>query len=518
MPNADEGQIRTFVNRGRGGTFWLALKNFTNNPEVDKALTNLGYRVFRGSFTKQIVPDNIDQVKTELNTVATNLGVSIDFSALDDIQVQLGGLGGDEQGGETPTQQLTEFMQQLRNEMAKTPANEQAQMMGAMIEKRLEELANSTDEAAKSEFIKEFFEFSARFWNYSFSNQMLIFFQSKGEAYYVRGKKQWQGMGRQVRQGETPISILAPSITKGKITDKAVSFVLSYVNKYNRMNPSSVDHDLSNPDSARKFFGFAKKDLYPQNRKYLYQTVKANRLQTTDEVAQYLERKQQAGGGDQTMGGMRFKAVSVYDIEQTDPIPGKKAFEPPARDVWQSKFNEPEGRANALISAAASFAANKGIDVDFSAETGSAGGYSSGGSISTNYESQGQRRLGTLIHEIAHELLHWNPDTRLGFTKQDKEIDAESVAYIVMRHFGFEADYSANYLAFHKATSKEMRQRKDFIAKAVKEIITGIRKEVLGEEKKALSGSWYKRALCKPLWHRDIIPELASEFDHAVFE
>ena len=521
MAIENTGTLRTFVNRGKGGTFWLAIKNFTNNKEVDQELQRLGYRLFRGSYTKQVLPENIEQIRTEIEGVASSKGISVDLTAINAIKEQLAGIGGTttstEPGGESPTQQLTEFMQQLRNEMAKTPATEQTQVIGAMVEKRLEELAASTDEAAKTDFIKNFFAFSAKFWNYSFSNQILIFFQTEGKASYVRGKKQWEEMGRQVRPGEVGISIFAPAISKGKITDKAISYVLQYVNSFNRLNPT--EHNLSNPDTARKFFGIAKQKLYPQNFTYLYQVVRQNKLSTTDDIIRYLEQKMNEGKGDQTSGAMRFKVVSVYDIEQTDKIPGQQAFEPPSKDIWQSKFNEPEGRASALISAAASFAAKRGIDIDFAEDTGRAGGYSSGGHISTNYASEGQRRLGTLIHEISHELLHWETGERSKFSKQEKEVDAESVAFIVMRHFGFEADYAANYLAMHGAGSKEIKQRKDYIAKAVKEIITGIRREFLGEEKTANGiGSWYKRASYKTWWHKDIIPQLASEVDHLVIE
>lgn len=515
----DTGLIRSFVNRGRGGTFWLALKNFTNNKEVDAGLQQLGYRLFRGSYTKQIVPDNLEDVRTELNNLASSKQVNIDLSALDNIIAQINITRPETQqttGVTNTTQQLSDFMTQLKDEMSKTTANEQAQMMGDMIEKRIEQLAASTDEAAKSEFIKQFFAFSAKFWKYSFTNQMLIFFQTEGKATYVRGKKQWEEMGRQVKDGEGGISILAPAISRGKVTSKAIGYVLRFVQTYNRNNPGQ--QDLNKPDIARKFYGMSKRSLYPQNHRYLIQLVKDENIFNTNELEAILEQKAVSGETASVPGTMRFKPVLVYDIAQTDPIPGMKAFEPPSKDIWQSKFNEPEGRANALIAAAASFAAKKGIDIDLAEDTGRAGGYAEPGRIAIHYKSEGQRKLGTIIHEIAHELLHWDPATRKNFTKQDKEVDAESVAFIVMTHFGYTADYAANYLAMHGAGSKEIKLRKDYIARAVKEIITGIRTEILGEEKNALARGWYKMALRKSLPYLEIIPEIASEMDHLVIE
>ena len=527
MPDINAGIVRSFVNRGKGGTFWLALKNFTNNKIVDTALQNLGYRLFRGSYTKQILLDNLDMVRQELSGLGTSLQVNIDLSALDSIISQLGsGVARPQKGtaegasegaiqGNT-TQQLNQFMQQLKDEMSKTTANEQAQMMGDMIEKRIEQLAASTDEAAKTEFIKQFFVFAAKFWHYSFTNQMLIFFQSEGKATYVRGKKQWEEMGRQVKDGEAGMAILAPAISRGRVTSKAISYVLQFVQNYNSRNPG--EQDLAQSNIARKFYGMSKRSLYPQNHRYLIQLVKDENISNTNELETILEQKAVSGESAKVPGAMRFKPVSVYDIGQTDPIPGMKAFEPPAKDIWQSKFNEPEGRANALVSAAAAFASKKGIDIDLAEDTGRSGGYAEPGRIAIHYQSEGQRKLGTIIHEIAHELLHWDPKTKQNFTKQDREIDAESVAFIVMTHFGYSADYAANYLALHGAGSRAIKLRKDYIARAVKEIITGLRAEILGEEKQALSGGWYKQASRKPLWYRDIIPELSSEIEHLVYE
>ena len=61
----EPGEIKSFVNRGRGGTFWLALRNNTNNKEVDDYLSKLGFSKFKGAFTKQIVPDNIDSKNSQ---------------------------------------------------------------------------------------------------------------------------------------------------------------------------------------------------------------------------------------------------------------------------------------------------------------------------------------------------------------------------------------------------------------------------------------------------------------------
>ena len=57
----------------------------------------------------------------------------------------------------------------------------------------------------------------------------------------------------------------------------------------------------------------------------------------------------------------------------------------------------------------------------------------------------------TLVHEIAHAKLH-RPDDILAIPtpgeKRQKEVEAESIAYVVCQHFGIDtSDYSLAYVA-----------------------------------------------------------------------
>jgi hypothetical protein len=75
-------------------------------------------------------------------------------------------------------------------------------------------------------------------------------------------------------------------------------------------------------------------------------------------------------------------------------------------------------------------------------------------------------QVNTLIHEIAHELLHKDDK----FTKQEKEIQAEAVAYVVCNHLGLEAK-SFNYLALYGADSKKIIDNLEVVSGCVKEIL-----------------------------------------------
>jgi len=81
----------------------------------------------------------------------------------------------------------------------------------------------------------------------------------------------------------------------------------------------------------------------------------------------------------------------------------------------------------------------------------------------------------TYVHEVAHELLHWKDPEGKQSSRRDKEIDAESTAYIVLKHFGFETKDTSNYLALWQAKGDDVRARRKNIHRAATEIINGIK-------------------------------------------
>jgi hypothetical protein len=59
----------------------------------------------------------------------------------------------------------------------------------------------------------------------------------------------------------------------------------------------------------------------------------------------------------------------------------------------------------------------------------------------------------TLIHEIAHSYLHSAPAAADEISHARKEIEAESVAYILCRHYGLDTgEYSFRYLAGYSSS------------------------------------------------------------------
>lgn len=152
-----------------------------------------------------------------------------------------------------------------------------------------------------------------------------------------------------------------------------------------------------------------------------------------------------------------FKVVYVYDVSQTD---GEDLPEPPN---WKSleKNKELEGK---LIQ----FANKRGIQVNFLKLSGETQGVSKGGLIEID-PSAGSK---TLIHEVAHEVMH--RDKNRPAESCLRELEAESVAFVVCKHFGLEISSSPNYIALHGASSEMIMQHLERIRKTALEIITEI--------------------------------------------
>ena len=68
-------------------------------------------------------------------------------------------------------------------------------------------------EQGKSEQLLEYLAFQARFYQYSFSNCLLIVLQ-KSDATFVAGFQRWRQLGRFVKKGEKGILILAPLVRR----------------------------------------------------------------------------------------------------------------------------------------------------------------------------------------------------------------------------------------------------------------------------------------------------------------
>ena len=298
-------------------------------------------------------------------------------------------------------------------------------MADAKTEKqKVKEITDRLEEGLKelfeSEKYKSYLSTMSKFHNYSFNNTLLIAMQ-KPEATLVAGFKAWQtNFNRHVNKGEKGIRILAPAPYKIK-------------EERDKLDPVTGEVMLD-------------KDGMPQ----------------TEEV----EVKIPA-----------FRAVSVFDVAQTEgePLPELEAKE---------LLSTVEGYEDFIK--AVTYVAP--VPIGFEDIPGASKGYFNIGEnrIAVQEGMSESQTLKTMVHETAHSMLHnkeVNKEDILAPAKDrnTKEIEAESIAFTVCRHFGIDtSEYSFSYIAGWSSgrDMKELKSSLDTIRRTASELITGIEEQL----------------------------------------
>ncbi|MDZ4817478.1 MAG: ArdC family protein [Planctomycetota bacterium] len=170
------------------------------------------------------------------------------------------------------------------------------------------------------------------------------------------------------------------------------------------------------------------------------------------------EKMKDAEGEDQVL--TLFKPVYVFDISQTEgePLP---------------PLIHTSGDATILYPAVQEAIREASITLEFVEHIpGSAGacGASYGGRIAVRADLDVADGFRTMVHEFAHEKLHWQEAKE---SKTIRETEADATAFVVCRHFGLQCDTS-DYLLLYDATPKVLLERFETIRVTAGEIITSI--------------------------------------------
>ncbi len=167
-------------------------------------------------------------------------------------------------------------------------------------------------------------------------------------------------------------------------------------------------------------------------------------------------------GDTDTVDGIYFRAVHVFDVAQTDG-PDLPTVDVPTID----------SAADDLLAKLRSVAVARGIQVVFGTLPGGSFGVSKGGTIDVDDTPATGQQAKTLAHELAHETLHHN--VKGPFTRSMAELEAESVAYVVCTHFGLDVEVrSSRYIALWDGDSKALRSSLERIAKTARDIIDDV--------------------------------------------
>lgn len=162
----------------------------------------------------------------------------------------------------------------------------------------------------------------------------------------------------------------------------------------------------------------------------------------------------------------KFRRISVFDISQTEPLDGWQGdafIVPEPVQIVQYPFGakQLEGDVIGFAELMAVFDAISPFPISIEIISGPRNGYCnySQNKIGIKQGMSQLQTVKTVIHEIAHGFLHFDVEK----DKRQKEIEAESTAYIVCQYYGLDtSDYSFSYIAGY-STGKEKKELKDFL-------------------------------------------------------
>lgn len=295
------------------------------------------------------------------------------------------------------------------------------------VESKLDTIMKALEEGVEKVFTSEqyqmYLQTMAKFHNYSFNNTLLIAMQ-RPDATLLAGYQTWQKkFHRHVKRGEKGIKIIAPVPVKEK----------RQVEKIDEETQEIVIGIDGQPE--------------------------------TETVERILPR---------------FRVTTVFDVSQTEgePLPTLEVNEL-VGDVF---IYEDFMKGLEEISP---------VPFQFQEiDSGAKGYYSNAEKLVAIQTGMSQAQtMKTAVHETAHAILH-DRDVmeENGITKDrmTKEVESESVAYVVCNHFGLDtSDYSFNYVAGWSSDKEmpELRSSMDTIRLTSSQLIADITEKLLELQK-----------------------------------
>ena len=330
--------------------------------------------------------------------------------------------------------------------------------MANNIEKQLKEISERLEQGVKeiftSERYTEYLNTMSKFHNYSFNNTLLITMQ-KPEATLVAGYQAWQKkFNRHVKRGEKGIQIIAPAPIREK----------QEIEKIDPVTKEPVIGDDGQPE--------------------------------TEIVEMVIPR---------------FRVTTVFDVSQTEGEPIAELEVPELTGSVQ--FYDTFMQALQNISP---------VPISMMNVEGEAKGYyhQTEKYIAIKEDMSNVQTMKTGVHEVSHALLHDREVMDAEGVLKDqttKEVEAESIAYIVCNHFGLDtSEYSFTYIASwcESRDMKALKASMDTIRKTSAEIIENIEAQMYElEMERPIRDTFHKEDLILHL-----SGSMGSEFTYDLIE
>jgi len=319
-------------------------------------------------------------------------------------------------------------------DVAMIPATEEQKRKVAELNQRVKEnvlrIQNSTE-------FRNFLIAMSHFHNYSWNNQMLIWLQ-RPDATHVGGYNTWANLGRQVKAGEKGIAILAPlGLTSATSWVRATDNAIYAIKRSDKGWAIYDDNEQVVEDGFRSY------------------TTAAQKLRGMG----FVEHRQ-------TLSVHNFKVVYVFDMAQTTgkPLP---------------EFDVPilTGETNpVLFEQLLQLAKDEGVTVSFDPKDAdprpSTRGYYRHPKFIWIRPTEPPAQQ---LNVISHELAHYFTEEVFQIPRADAETIADSVAYIVDAHYGFDSGaHTFAYVALWAKDEKTLHANLNTIQKVSEKIIDAL--------------------------------------------
>jgi len=180
-------------------------------------------------------------------------------------------------------------------------------------------------------------------------------------------------------------------------------------------------------------------------------------------------RKAHRDGGDHGKDAddeavFTFKTAYVFDVSQTEgkPIP---------------QFARARGSPGVYLARLERFISGRGIELQRSDSLTMAEGVSIGGAILVKACLAPAEEFSVLVHETAHELMHYDQLTRPP-DKGVREAEAEAVAYVVCQGVGLDVNTaSSDYIQLYDGDKKTLMRSLERIQRTATEILAAVTRE-----------------------------------------
>jgi hypothetical protein len=169
-----------------------------------------------------------------------------------------------------------------------------------------------------------------------------------------------------------------------------------------------------------------------------------------------------------------FRAVYVFDVSQTEgsELPDLKERVKGEVGIYRERLID--------------FTIAQGIQLEFKDSIAPALGMSYGGRIALLPGQEAAEEFSTLVHELAHEMLH-KAEGRTATTKTVRETEAEAIAFVVSQTIGLDAGRaSADYIHLYHGDAALLTESLEVIQRTAALILSAIETEqVAAEESEA---------------------------------